>query len=106
MPASEYYKIYQQTKQQHKQKPSFSDNEILQPSPTIKRRNDSDISTDSESQSNNIELIGEKSFRTVSSSLGELNNVDKMEHTKFSRGSDKKIQSGGIAERYVLFLGV
>ena len=98
MPASEYYKIYQQTKKQHKQKPSFSDNEILQPSPTIKRRNDSDLSTDSE-QCTKIEFINQTSLRTVSSSLGELNNIEKMERTKFSLASDKKMQGGGIAER-------
>ena len=98
LPASEYYKIYQQTKQHNKQKSSFSDNELLQSSPTIKRRNDSDLSTDSE-QCTKIEFINQTSLRTVSSSLGELNNIEKMERTKFSLTSDKKIQGGGIAER-------
>ena len=97
MPASEYYKIYQLTKQHNKQKSSFSDNELLRASPTIKRRNDSDFSTDSEN-SNCNEHFHANTLRTVSSSLGELNNLENMDQTTVNRVPDIKIQ-GGIADR-------
>ena len=97
LPASEYYKIYQQTKQHNKQKSSFSDNELLQTSPTIKRRNESDFSTDSD-HSNQNEYTHQHCLRTISSSLGALNNMENMDQTTVNRVPDIKIQ-GGIADR-------
>ena len=96
MPASEYYKIYQQTKQHNKHKSSFSDNEVLQTSPTIRKRNDSDFSTDSD-YSNHNEHTFSKNLRTSSSSLVELNTIEKMDRTS-NLDPDIKIQ-GGIADR-------
>jgi hypothetical protein len=98
LPASEYYKIYQQTKQHNKQKTSFSDNELLQSSPTIKRRNESDFSTDSD-HSNHNEYTHQNCLRTISSSLGELNNIENMDQPAVNRVPDIKIGGGGIADR-------
>ena len=97
MPASEYYKIYQQTKQLNKQRSSFSDNELSKPSLTTRKQNDSDISTDSE-YSNNTEGNYSKNLRTSSSSLVELGNIEKMDGIS-NLHPDIKVK-GGIADRY------
>ena len=102
LPASEYYKIYQQTKQLNKQKSSSSDNELVQNSPVVRRRsNDSEFSTDSELYSNHNESFKSNNLRSVSSSLGELNTIEKMDSTTtIGGGGDADIKvKGGIAER-------
>ena len=100
LPASEYYKIYQQTKQLNKQKSSSSDNELVQNSPVVRRRsNDSEFSTDSELYSNHNESFKSNKLRSVSSSLGELNTIEKMDSTTtIGGGADIKVKEG-IAER-------
>ena len=102
LPASEYYKIYQQTKQLNKQKSSSSDNELVQNSPVVRRRsNDSELSTDSELYSNHNESFKLNKLRSVSSSLGELNTIENMDSTTTisgGGGADIKVK-GGIAER-------
>ena len=100
LPASEYYKIYQQTKQHNKQKYSFSDNESLQTSPTTRKRNDSDFSTDSDYSTHTDNTFPNRT-KVEPSSKVKPNSADKMEKTT-NRVPDIKVQGGGIKDRSVI----
>ena len=98
LPASEYYKIYQQTKQNLKHISSFSDNELLQATPSVRKRNNSDFSSTHGENSNHNEPIDSNNLRTISSSLEELHIIEKMDRGSVNQTPDIKVK-GGIAER-------